>query len=108
MRRAILRTLAVMLVVSTAQSAAAQTTPSSTATAPTHTPPPIVRTGRNTFVYDHLHLTGATDAPFALEIGDGELFQVIIEQTDPTLFRVLHFGGADGPEPRDVLERYRQ
>ncbi len=49
--------------------------------------PPIVKDARNTFTFDHLALRGQSDAPFVLEIGDGEFFQVIITHTDPTIFK---------------------
>jgi hypothetical protein len=55
---------------------------------PTATPQPIIRRdNRNTFVFDHLRLQASVaGTPFALEIGDGEIFQVLVIHTDASQF----------------------
>jgi hypothetical protein len=61
--------------------------------------PVITKNARNTFTFNHLALRGATDAPFVLEIGDGEFFQVLITNTDPRLFRYSIAATADEEGP---------
>ena len=48
--------------------------------------PSIPKSKDNTFVYDHQALTAEHDGPFAIMAGDGDVFQVLVTHTDPTLF----------------------
>src|SRR5450830_1391331 len=49
--------------------------------------PAIPRTKDNTFVYNHQALKAEYDGPFAIMVGDGDIFQVLVTHTDPTLFK---------------------
>lgn len=61
------------------------------------------RTPRNTLEFDHLRLRGVTDDPVALEIGDGDLFQVVVTNTDPRLFKYTISATQDETLPSSSL-----